>query len=80
MTVLLHGDWFSPAQDPDFEAMPAWWSGQADGMIIFYKMHKHLENLYRKWTGKKSKNENMMNSSHKREKNNSGTKLCCRGS
>ena len=23
-SVSLHGDWFSPAQDPDFEAMAAW--------------------------------------------------------
>ena len=54
-SVSLHGDWFSPAQDPDFEAMSAWWSGKADGKTMFYKIHEHLENHYRKWTGKKGK-------------------------
>jgi hypothetical protein len=44
------------------------WSGKADGKTIFYKMHKHLENHYKKWTGKKRENENMMNSLNKREK------------
>ena len=81
-SVSLHGDWFSLAQDPDFDAMAAWWSGNANGKTIFYKMHKHLENHYKKWTGKKGKNENMMNRL-KREENsreNSGTNLCCRGS
>jgi len=68
-SVSLHGDWFSPAQDPDFEAMAAWWSGKADGKTIFYKMHKHLENHYKKWTGKKRETENMMNSINKRKKN-----------
>jgi hypothetical protein len=79
----LHSKGFSPAQDPDFEAMAAWWSGKADGKTIFYKMHEHLENNYKKWTGKKRENENMMNSLNKRQKKsgeNSGTKLCCRGS
>jgi hypothetical protein len=64
-SVSLHGDWFSPAQDPDFEAMAAWWSGKADGKTTFYKMHEHLENHYKKWTGKKRENENMMNSLNK---------------
>ena len=31
-------------------------------------MHKHLENHYKKWAGKKSENENMMNSLNKRKK------------
>jgi len=72
-SVSLHGDWFSPAQDPDFEAMAAWWSGKADGKTIFYKMHEHLENHYKKWTGKKRENENMMNSLNKRKENQERT-------
>ena len=82
-SVSLHGDWFSPAQDPDFEAMAAWWSGNVDRKTFFSKMHKHLQNHYNKWAGKKSENENIMNSLNKRKKNsreNSGTNLCCRGS
>ena len=82
-SVSLHGDWFSPAQDPDFEAMAAWLSGNIDIKTFFYKMHKHLENHCKKWAGKKSENENNMNSLNKREKNsreNSGNNLCCRGS
>jgi len=69
ISISLHGDWFSPAQDPDFEAMAAWWSGKAEGKTIFYKMHEHLQNHYKKWTGKKRDNENTMNSLHKRKKN-----------
>jgi hypothetical protein len=42
--------------------MAAWLSGKADGKTIFCKMHKHLGNHYKKWTGKKRENENMMNS------------------
>ena len=48
--------------------MAAWWSGNADRNIFFYKMHNHLENHYKKWPGKKSENENMMNSLNKRKK------------
>ena len=82
-SVSLHGDWFSPAQDPDFEAMAAWWPGSVDGKTFFYKMYKHLENHYKKWAEKKSENKNIMNSLNKRKKNsreNSDTNLCCRGS
>ena len=82
-SVSLHGDWFSPAQDPDFEAMAAWLSGNVDRKTFFYKMHKHLENHYKKWAEKKSENKNIMNSLNKRKKNsreNSDTNLCCRGS
>ena len=31
-------------------------------------MHKHLENPYKKWAGKKSENENIMNSLNERKK------------
>ena len=51
-SVSLHGDWFLPAQDPDFEAMVPWWSGNVDRKIFLYKMHKHLENHYKKWAEK----------------------------
>ena len=82
-SVSLHG-WFSPAQDPDFEAMAAWLSGNVDRKTFFYKMHKHLGNNHKKWAGKKSENENIMKSLNKRKKKNSrensGTNLCCRGS
>ena len=67
-SVSLNGDRFSPAQDPDFEAMAAWWSGNVDRKTFFYKMHKHLKNDYKKWAGKKSENENIMNSLNKRKK------------
>ena len=66
-SVSLHGDWFSPAQDPDFEAMAAWWSEYVDGKTFFHKMHKHLENNYKKWAGKKSESENIMNSLNKKK-------------
>ena len=54
-------------QDPDFEAMAARWSEYVDGKTFFHKMHKHLENSYKKWAGKKSENENIMNSLNKRK-------------
>ena len=82
-TSVSLSDCFSPAQDPDFEAMAAWWAGNVDRKPFFYKMHKHLKNHYKKWAGKKSENENIMNSLNQRKKNsreNSGTNLCCRGS
>ena len=56
-SVSLHGDWFSSAQDADFEAMAAWRSGNVNRKTFFYKMHKHLENPYKKWAGKKGENE-----------------------
>ena len=68
-SVSLHDDWFSPAQDPDFEAMAAWWSGNVNRKTFFYKMHKNLKNHYKKCAGKKSENENIMNSLNKRKKN-----------
>ena len=40
-TVSINGDWFSPAQDPDFEAMAAWWLGKANNSTAFFKMYKH---------------------------------------
>ena len=33
--VSFHGDWFLPAQDPDFEAMASWWSGNVDKKTFF---------------------------------------------
>ena len=53
-SVSLHG-WFSPAQDPDFEAMAAWLSGNVDRKTFFYKMHKHLENHTRNGLEKRVK-------------------------
>ena len=40
-SVSINGDWFSPAQDPNFEAMAAWWSGKANNNTAFFKMYKH---------------------------------------
>ena len=48
--------------------MAAWLSGNVDRKTFFYKMHKHLENHYKKWAEKKIENENMMNSLNKRKK------------
>ena len=56
-SVSLHGGWFSPAQNPDFEVMAAWWSENVDRKTFFHKMHKHLKNHYKKWAAKKSENE-----------------------
>ena len=54
-SVSLHGDWFSPAQDPDFEAMAAWWSGNVDRKTFFCKMHKHLKIITRNGLEKRVK-------------------------
>ena len=48
--------------------MAPWWSGNVDRKTFFYKMHKHLENHHKKWAGKKSENENIMNSLNERKK------------
>ena len=49
--------------------MAAWGSAKADGEKICYKMHKHLESHYKKWTDKKQEKENLVNSLSKRKKN-----------
>ena len=49
--------------------MAAWWSAKVDGKKICYKMHEHLESHYQKWTDKKQKKENLVNSLSKRKKN-----------
>ena len=55
ISVSLHGDWFSPAQDPNFEAMAAWWSGNVNRKTFLYKIHKHLENHYKNGLEKRVK-------------------------
>ena len=54
--VSLHGVWFSPTQDPDFEAMAACLLGKADGKTNFYE---HLEKNYKKSTGKRRESEDI---------------------
>ncbi|THU92656.1 hypothetical protein K435DRAFT_800325 [Dendrothele bispora CBS 962.96] len=42
------GGKFSPRNGvPDFKSMTSWWSSQADGKKIFYKLFEHFETYYK---------------------------------
>ena len=54
-SVSLHGDWFSPALDPDFEAMAAWWSGNVDRKTFSIKCTSILKIITRNGLEKRVK-------------------------
>lgn len=68
-SVSIGGQWFSSTGVPNFAAMAGWWSSQANGVTIFYKMQEHLEKHYKSWLEHKKEKENLVNSQQLRAAN-----------
>jgi hypothetical protein len=47
--VSIGGQWFVSHGQPNFDAMCQWWSSQANGKTIFYKLREHLSTYYKTW-------------------------------
>ena len=69
-SVMVGGMWSAPTGLPDFDRMAAWWSSQADGKTIFYKLREHLVTHYKIWLETRKQNESMVASLPQRKKNN----------
>jgi hypothetical protein len=54
---------------PNFDHMATWWSAQADGKTIFYKLREHLANYYKIWSETRKATESMVASLPQRQKN-----------
>ena len=48
--VSVGGKWFVSNAQPNFDAMAQWWSHEANGTTIFYKLREHLSIYYKTWT------------------------------
>ena len=49
--------------------MAAWWSGQADGKTIFYKLPEHLSTYHKKWLERRNISQSMVASEPMRQPN-----------
>ena len=47
--VSVGGMWFASHGEPNFDAMAQWWSHEANGSTIFYKLREHLSTYYKTW-------------------------------
>jgi hypothetical protein len=70
-SVTVGGMWAAPSGLPDFDRMAAWWSSQADGKTVFYKLREHLVTYFKTWSETRKQNESMVASLPLRRKNDS---------
>ncbi|KAJ7174303.1 hypothetical protein C8R46DRAFT_88386 [Mycena filopes] len=54
------GKWSVASGQPSFENMAAWWSSQANGKTIFYKLPEHLTTQYKAWQVRQVQRETMV--------------------
>jgi hypothetical protein len=59
------GDFFAVLGKPNFDWMATWWSSQADGKTIFYKLKEHLESHHKVWEGIRKGQESLVTSREK---------------
>ncbi|KAJ7214757.1 hypothetical protein C8J57DRAFT_1483194 [Mycena rebaudengoi] len=60
------GDFFSLQGKVNFDRMATWWSTQADGKKIFYKLKEHLESHHKVWEGLRRSQDSLLSSREQR--------------
>ena len=70
----LGGPFCSPRGLPNFERMAAWWSLQANGRSIFYKLPEYLAAYHKTWLNHKHASHTMIASREQRRPNE--TRIC----
>ena len=50
-------EWATFQTHPNFEKMAAWWSSQADGKNVLYKLPEHLSKHFQKWNAHRQTRE-----------------------
>jgi 3'-5' exonuclease len=68
-SLIVGGKFASSKGSPNFDQMAAWWSTQANGKMIFYKLREHLANYYKIWSDNRKAKESMVATLSTREKN-----------
>lgn len=68
-SLIVGGKFASSKGSPNFDQMAAWWSTQANGKTIFYKLREHLANYYKIWTDNRKAKESMVASLPVRQRN-----------
>jgi hypothetical protein len=69
IAVSVGGKWCVSRREPDFDSMAAWWTSQADGITIFYKLREHLANYYKLWTERNEGRRTLAASETERQQN-----------
>ena len=67
--VSVGGDWFAPHGQPHFDEMSRWWSDQANGMTVFYKLREHLKAYFKTWTEQQQRICSLIGSEKQRQPN-----------
>jgi hypothetical protein len=67
--VSFGGEHFTSHGQPDFGSMSRWWSKEADGKKIFYKLKEHLSTYYKTWTDSQQGRISMIATEKQRELN-----------
>ena len=67
--VSIGGPWCSASGLPNFDRMACWWSSQANGNTIFYKLREHLATYYKTWTEHQQEKQTMVASQSIRQAN-----------
>ncbi|KAJ7291952.1 hypothetical protein C8J57DRAFT_1458569 [Mycena rebaudengoi] len=65
------GDFFSLQGKVNFDRMATWWSTQADGKKIFYKLKEDLESHHKVWEGLRRSQDSLLSSREQRRPNRS---------
>ncbi|KAJ7268545.1 hypothetical protein C8J57DRAFT_1228242 [Mycena rebaudengoi] len=60
------GDFFSLQGKVNFDRMATWWSTQADGKKIFYKLKEHLKSHHKVWEGLRRSQDSLLSSREQR--------------
>ena len=68
-SVSVGGQWSVSKGMPNFDLMARWWSSQANGKTIFYKVREHLSNYYKTWLQACKATESTVASLSQRRKN-----------
>ncbi|KAJ7017554.1 hypothetical protein C8F04DRAFT_979056 [Mycena alexandri] len=65
--MLPGGNFFSVQGKPNFDQMAVWWSSQANGKTVFYKLKEHLESHHKVWEGLRKGQESLAESREQRQ-------------
>jgi len=65
--ISIGGEWSCSKGLPKFDQMAAWWSGKADGILIFYKLPEYLATYYKTWLENRQAVHTMVASSAQRK-------------
>lgn len=61
-------DWCPQAGKPIFAKLAAWWSSQADGKTIFYKLPEQLSTHHKQWLNRRNQSQSIIASEPQRQR------------